>query len=81
MLEAAEEEMEQRRLWGSMSATVAHRRPGQLREVRVRGPSAPSLPPFAGPPIVPVQGLHLLHLVVDDGGSARPISNSLITRS
>jgi Glyoxalase-like domain len=32
------------------------RRPGDLREIRVRGPSAPSVPSFSGPPIVHVRG-------------------------
>jgi hypothetical protein len=50
VLETAEEEVEQRRPRVGMSGSVAHHRPGELREVRVRGPSAPSLPPFAGPP-------------------------------
>ena len=55
VLEAAEEEMEQRRSRVRMSEPAAHRRPGELREVRVRGPSAPFLPPFAGPSIVYVK--------------------------
>jgi Glyoxalase-like domain len=81
VLEAAEEEMEQRRLRVSMSKAVAHRRPGELREVRVHGPSAPSLPPFSGPPIVHVQGSHLLELVVADEGSLRPVSDDLVIRA
>ena len=81
VLEAAEEEMEQRRSRGWMSEPAAHRRPGELREVRVRGPSAPFLPPFAGPSIVYVQGPHLLELVVGDAGSARPVSDGLMIRS
>jgi hypothetical protein len=80
VLEAADKEMEQRRAWISMSEAVAHRRPGELREVRVHGPSAPSLPPFAGPPIVHVQGPHLLELVVGLGGSGRPVSDGLVIR-
>jgi hypothetical protein len=64
-----------------MSGAVAHRRPGELREVRVGGPSAPFLPPFAGPPIVYLQGPHLLELVVDDEGSVRQVSNGLVIRS
>ena len=68
VLEAAEEEIEQRN-------------PGELREVRVRGPSAPLLPAFAGPSIVYVKGAHLLELVVGDEGAARPVSDALIIRS
>jgi hypothetical protein len=67
VLEAGEDELEQRRL--RMSEAVAHRPAGELREVRIRGPSRPFLPPFAGPPIVYLQGPHLLELVVDDKGS------------
>lgn len=81
MLEAAEEEMEQRRPRVWRSEPAAHRCPGELREVRVRGPSAPFLPPFAGPSIVYLQGPHLLELVVSDRGSARPVSDRLIIRS
>jgi len=79
VLETAEEEMKQRRLGAAMPA-VAQRRPGELREVRVRGPSAPRLPPFAGPPIVHVQGSHLLELVVGEEGSARQICDGLVIR-
>ena len=81
VLEAAEEEMEQRRPLVRMSEPAAHRRPGELREVRVRGPSPPFLPPFAGPSIVYLQGPHLLELVVGHEGSARPVSDGLIIRS
>jgi hypothetical protein len=80
VLEAGEEEMNQRRLRRSMSA-VAHRHPGELREIRVHGPSAPSLPPFAGPPIIHARGSHLLELIVADEGSIRPISDGLVMRS
>jgi Glyoxalase-like domain len=81
VLEAAEGEMERRRPRVRMSEAVAHRRPGELREVRVRGPSAPVFPPFAGPPIVYREGPHLLELVVGDEGSARPVSDALVIRS
>ena len=64
-----------------MSEQAAHRRPGELREVRIRGPSAPFLPPFAGPSIVFAQGPHMLELVVGDEGSARPVSDCLSIRS
>ncbi len=81
VLEAAEEEIEQRRSRVWVSEPPAHRRPGELREVRVRGPSAPFLPPFAGPSIVYLEGPDLLELVVGDDGSARPVSDGLIIRS
>jgi len=80
VLEASEEEMEERRLRIGMSESVAHRRPGTLREVRLHGPSAPSVPPFGGPPIVHLDGSHLLELVVDGGGPDRRISDVLVVR-
>jgi Glyoxalase-like domain len=80
VLEATEEELEQRRPRAGTFEAVARRSPGELREVRVRGPSAPCLPPFAGPPIVYVQGPHLLELVVGDEGSVRPVSHGLVIR-
>jgi hypothetical protein len=80
VLEAAEEDMEQRRLRIRMPKGVAHRHPGELREVRVRGPAAPSVPPFAGPPIVHAHGAHLLELVVGDQGCVRQISDGLAIR-
>jgi Glyoxalase-like domain len=79
VLEAGGEEMEQRR--ASMSPAVAHRRPGALREVRVRAPSAPSLQPFEGPPIVYTEGPHLLELIVGDEGRALSVSDCLVIRS
>jgi hypothetical protein len=60
---------------------VAQRRPGELREVRVRGPSAPSVPPFSGPAIVYEHGEHLLELVVGDEGTSQLVSDGLIIRS
>jgi hypothetical protein len=48
-----------------MREAVAHRRPGELREVHIHGPSAPSLPAFSGPPIVYRRGQHLLELIVE----------------
>lgn len=80
VLEAAEEEMKQRQLRISMSEAVAHRCPGELCEIRVRGPSPPPVPPFAGPSIIHVPGSHLLELVVADEGSTRPISDALVMR-
>jgi hypothetical protein len=81
VLETAEEEMEQRRPRTRMSEPVAHRNPGQLVEIRVSGPSPPSVLPFAGPPIVHEPGPHGLELVVDSEGSARPVSTGLVIRS
>ena len=72
--------MEQRRKRAGMFEAVAHRSPGELREVRLRGPSAPSLPPFAEPPIVYVQGPHLLEPLIRNEGSARPVSDGLVIR-
>jgi len=79
VLEAGKEQIEQRRRRVSMSETVAHHRPGELREVRVRGPSAPSLTPFAGPSIVYERGSHALELVVGKN-SALSVSDGLIIR-
>jgi len=59
----------------------ARRQPGDLRELRVHGPVAPSLPEFVGPTIAHVQGAHLLELIVGDGRSARRISDLLVLRS
>jgi hypothetical protein len=81
VLETGGERLEQRRRRVSMSEAVAHRRHGELREVRVRGPSAPSLLPFVGPPIVYEPGPHMLELVVGNDGSARSITEGLIIRS
>jgi hypothetical protein len=76
VLEADEQEMdERRRQRGSMSEAVAHRRPGELREVRLRGPSPPSLAPLAGPPIRSEAGPHLLELVVGSESSALSVSD------
>ncbi len=66
-----EELIEQRRRRPSVSDAVSHRRPGELREVRVRGPFAPSVPTFVGPPVVYERGPHALELVVGNEGSAR----------
>ena len=70
------EEMGQRRRRADGSM-VAHRQPGELREVRVHGPSAPSLPPFAGPPIVYMPGPPALELVVGTQARARSVSDAL----
>ncbi|MEY2440674.1 MAG: hypothetical protein QOJ46_100 [bacterium] len=79
VLETSGAEMEQRRL--RAPAALAHRRSGDLREVRVRGPSAPSLAPFAGPPVVHVQGPHGLELVAGDGAAALAVTTGLTIRS
>jgi hypothetical protein len=80
VLEATEHELRRRRLRGASSA-VAHRRPGALREVRVRAPEAPALPPFEGPAIIHTEGSHLLELVVGDGDVARHVADNLIVRA
>jgi hypothetical protein len=81
VLEADEQELHERRgRRGPMSDAVAHRRPGELREVRLRGPSAPSLPPFAGPPIRHEPGPHLMELVVGGDSSALAVSDVLVVR-
>jgi Glyoxalase-like domain len=69
-----EVDMERRR------APIAHRRPGELREVRVHGPSAPSLLPFSGPPIIYERGSHLLELVVGDEARTLPVADGLVIR-
>lgn len=76
VLEATADEVRQRR-----QRARVQRRPGELREVRVRGPSAPCLPVFAGPPVVYEQGPHLLELVVDDEGPASRVGDALLIRS
>jgi hypothetical protein len=72
-------EIEPRRLPAAEPAGT-DRRPGELREVRVHGPSAASLPPFAGPPIVNVPGPHLLELVVVEDGSPLAVSEGVVIR-
>jgi hypothetical protein len=81
VLQTTEDEMEQRRPQAWMARAVVHRRPGELREVRVRGPSKARVPLFFGLPIVFEQGGHLLELVVDDEGTSRPVSDGLMIRS
>jgi hypothetical protein len=80
VLEAGEEQMQQRRRRASVSQAVRHRRPGDLHEVRVRGPSAPSVPSFAGPPIIYERGPHALELVVGSQGSVHTLSDGLTIR-
>ena len=82
VLEADEQQMLQRRPQRvSMFEAVAHRHPGVLREVRLRGPSAPSVPPFAGPPILYEPGPHSLELVAGSEGSALSVSDRLAIRA
>ncbi len=77
VLELTGDEMKQRRQRAAMSVGVSHRQPGQLREIHVHGPSAPSLPSLAGPPIVYLRGPHQLELVIGDEGRTRPVSDLL----
>jgi hypothetical protein len=79
VLEADEQEMRRRRR-GSRPEGVLHRRRGELRELRLRGPSAPPLPPFAGPPIRYEPGPPLLELVVGGEGHALTVSDLLVIR-
>jgi hypothetical protein len=80
VLEASPQQMEERRRRGSTSRPVAHRHDGELREVRVRGPDAPWLPEFAGPPVVCERGVHALELVVGEEGSVLSVSDGLAIR-
>jgi glyoxalase-like protein len=76
VLEASHEQLERRR----RRPAVAHRRPGVLREVRLQGPSPPSLPAFGGPAVVSAEGPHRLVLVVAADGTVRRISEALAIR-
>jgi len=58
---------------------AAHRQPGELRELRLSGPSAPSLAAFAGPPIVCERGPHVLQLVVGNKAPGVFVSGGLVT--
>jgi hypothetical protein len=80
VLEAGEEQMELRRRRASVSEAARHRCRGELHEVRVRGPSAPSVPSFTGPPIVYEPGPHALELVVGSKGSVHTLSDGLTIR-
>jgi hypothetical protein len=79
-LEADEEQMEQRRQRGAIAGTVAHRQPGELHELRLHGPSKPSLPAFAGPQIVYEPGPHLLELVIGAADCVVSVSDCLLIR-
>jgi hypothetical protein len=81
VLEAeGEQEMARRRPGVWMPDAVAHRRPGELRQVRVHGPSPPAAPRAAGPAIVFEEGPHRLELVVGDGGSELALDDALVIR-
>jgi hypothetical protein len=80
VLQAGPEQLEERRRRVSASRAVAHRHHGELRQVRVRGPHAPWLPEFAGPPIVCEHGAHALELVVGEEGSVLSVSDGLAIR-
>jgi glyoxalase-like protein len=80
VLETAFDDMQQRRPRVWTPDSVTHRCCGELREVRVHGPSPPSLPPYAGPPIVHLLGAHRLELVVEVHGTARPVTDNLAIR-
>ncbi len=76
VLEMTDDEIEQCR----RREPIVHRRTGELREVRVQGPTAPSLPSFRATPIVCETGEHLLELVVGGAGARRPVSDGLVIR-
>jgi hypothetical protein len=80
VLERADTEMEQRRPRSGHPDLLKHRHVGTLSEVRVRGPSPASLPPYAGPPITQTSGPHHLELVVRRHGTAQPITPILTIR-
>jgi hypothetical protein len=79
VLEAALNELEQRRPRSRAPERLAHRHPSALRSVRVMGPARRSLPRYAGPPIDYSPGLHRLELVVGDG-ALRAITDILVLR-
>lgn len=81
VLEADEQQMRlRRRQLRSISRAMAHRGPDELREVRLCGPSAPSLPPFAGPPIRYGVGPNLLELVIAGERPVTSVSDVLVVR-
>lgn len=80
VLEASEQQLEQRRHRFTMSQPAANRLRGELRELRVRGPTAPALPRCSGPRIVYELGPHSLELVVGEQGHVRPVSDGLSIR-
>jgi hypothetical protein len=80
VLDTALDETRRRRPGASMPGSLTHRCSGGLREVRVHGPSPPSVPPYAGPPIVHVRGAHGLELVIEVHGTPRAITDNLAIR-
>ena len=82
VLEGDEQQMElRRRQRRAMAEAVAPRPPGELREVRLRGPSAPSLPSSSGVPIRVASGPNLLEIVVSGERPPTAVSDVLIVRS
>jgi Glyoxalase-like domain len=73
-------EMDEQAMQRRASRTDLQRRAGALLEVRLRGPSAPSLPPFAGPPIRCEAGRHRLELVVGSESRSVSVSDILVIR-
>jgi hypothetical protein len=65
VVESGDEEMERHRPRTRMPEAVAHRRPGELREVHVRRTVRAIATPFSGPPLRLPARLALLELVVD----------------
>ena len=79
VLETDRHELEQRRrLLGADETTVQPA--GNLREIRLHGPSAPTLPQFAGPAISHTAGQHSLELVVRGDGSLLQVGPRLTIR-
>jgi hypothetical protein len=78
VLEADDEAMRRRR---RHAEGAAHGDRRELRHVAIRGPEPPSLPAFAGPPIVHAPGPHRLELVIAETGAARVVSETVVIRS
>jgi hypothetical protein len=81
VLEADEQQMQLRRRQRRAMSEAMVDRPGELREVRLRGPSAPSLPPYSGPPIRYEAGPNRLELVISGERRATSVSDVLIVRA
>ncbi len=79
------ERFPERPLVFALDLDAADRRPpagaDALREVRLGGPSAPSVPKFDGPPIVHTAGPHSMELVLRDAGAAHAITDGLVIRA
>jgi hypothetical protein len=80
VVEADQEQMQERRMQLRGVTAAAGQPYSELRQIRLSGPSPPSLPPFAGPPVQHALGRHTLELVFDPLGSARSITEWLIIR-